>query len=111
MAKLKSVSSKDVGVVEVKNDVVFLNFDDTSRREFKLETGERLYTNFPLEDEKLYIDVIDNCQCEKEFVIYDIAFDINGRVVDNCKALYVMGDKYISEFSNAIQAEKQKRKR
>lgn len=31
MAKLKFVSSKDVGVVEVKSDVVFLNFDDTPR--------------------------------------------------------------------------------
>ena len=109
MAKLKFVSSRDVSVVEVKSGMVFLNFDDTPRREFKLETGERLYTNFLLEDEQLYIDVINNCQCEKEFVIYDVAFDIKGRVVVGCKALYVMGDKYIPEFSNAIQAEKQKR--
>ncbi len=111
MAKLKFVSSKEVSVVEVKSGMVFFDFNDIPWREFKLETGENFYTNFPLEDEKLYIDVINKYQCEKEFVIYDVAYDIKGRVVDNCKALYVMGDKYISEFSNAIQAEKQKRKR
>lgn len=109
MAKLKFVSSKEVSVVEVKSGMVFFDFNNIPRHEFKLETGENFYTNFSINDEKLYIDIINNYQCEEEFVIYDVAYDIKGQVVIGCKALYVMGDKHIKEFSDAIQAHKQKR--
>ena len=109
MAKLKFVSSKDVKVIEVKKKREFFNIGEAPRREFKLETGERLHTNFLLEDEQLYIDVITKCPCKEEFVIYDIGYDVSGRPVSGLKALYVTGETWLKEFSDAIQAEKQKR--
>ena len=108
MSKLKFVSSKDVKVITAIKKEEYFNISKQQYREFKHETGERLYTNFSLEDEQLYIDVICKCQCEDEFVIYDAAFDIEGKQLPDLKALYVANKKYIKEFSDAIRAEKQK---
>lgn len=62
-----------------------------------------------MDDEQLYIDVINKYQCEEEFVIYDVGYDVDGRPVIGLKALYVTGETWLKEFSDAIQAEKQKR--